>query len=266
MSIFIETRNSRSGNVNPPTESREYKLTGYTDEAAARVYAVANTPAYIDDERGRLYRQDVQMSKMGHAGYTITVPYAPRKKQAGQYTLSFDTTGGTIHITNSKETIGKYARPGEPAPIDNGGAIGVHGDEVDGTDAVVPSLKLTVSYKHPTGIITLAQIKNLARWTGKFNSAPFLTFGAGEVLFLGCTGSEGEETETSVTYQFACSESVNNLPVGDIIVADKKGWEYSWIAYEDFVDNGQPGKRPKWVYVERIYEPINLAAALGFGA
>ena len=127
VSIFVEHRDSRAGSVSPPTETRVYKLTEVVDEAAARVFAVANTPAYIDDERGRLYRQDVKLDKLGYGAHTITVPYAARKREEGQYTISFDTTGGTFHVKTSKETIASYARPAQPAPPDQRGAIGVNG-------------------------------------------------------------------------------------------------------------------------------------------
>jgi len=263
---LTENRESRTGTHLPPSETRQYYASGEGNEATVRVYAIANTPAFITDDRGTLYRQDVRISPRGYQMYSVEVPYSPRKRESGNYTISFDTTGGTVHVTTSQATVASYARPNEPAPPDQGGLIGVNGDDVEGTDVTIPALSLQVDFTHPTGIITIAQIKNLARWTGRYNTAPFLTLDAGEVLFLGCSGSEGTETETTVSYKFAASENINGLTFGDIFVTEKRGWDYAWVAYEDHEENGQPAKRPKWVYVEEVYRGINLATALGFGA
>ena len=261
---LVESRSSRSSTFLPPGETREYAASGSNDDSAVRVYAIANTPAFIDDDRGRIYRQDVSLSPVGFQQFRVSVPYAQRKRESGEYSISFDTQGGTVRVNASRNTLSKKARPNAAAPPDQGGLIGVNGEDVEGTDAVIPALRLTVDFTHPEAIITIAQIKNLARWTGRYNSAPFLTFDAGEILFLGCTGREGTETETTVSYQFAASQNAV-LNFGDILNVNKRGWDYAWVAYEEHVENGQPAQRPKWVYVEEIYEGINLAAALGFG-
>lgn len=263
---FYEARDSRVSTEIPPSLTLKYHALETTnDSAAVRVYATGATAAFVAHERGTLYRQDIKVNPRGYGVFSVEVPYAPREKESGEYQISFDTSGGSLRITNSKQTIAKYARPDQPAPPDMGGAIGVNGDDVEGAEVTIPALRLDVSFTHPEGIITLAAIKNLARWTGKVNSAPFLTFDPGEVLFLGASGSEGTDVETTIRYSFACSENIVGQIVGDITVASKKGWEVAWIAYEDHVEDGKPAKRPKWVYVERVYETINLAQALGFG-
>lgn len=263
---FNEARESRSSKSTPPSETRIYFAAGSTNETY--VYGIAITtgsPSSVAHSTGTLYRNDVQIDPVGYALWKVTVTYGQSQKEAGSYSISFDTTGGTIHITNSLETVNKYTAPGKPAAADMGGAIGVSGDEVSGTEIVIPSLKLTVDFRHPEAEITLAHIKNLARWTGKTNSGTFLTFEEGEVLFLGATGREGTDTETDVSYQFACSENLINQTIGDVVEVDKKGWEHAWIWYEDAAVGGVPVKRPRWVYVERVYEAIDMATLLGFG-
>jgi hypothetical protein len=159
----------------------------------------------------------------------------PRKRNVGSFQLSFDTTGGTVHITASKQTIAAY---GTGATVnDHKQSIGVTGPDKDpeGADVVIPVLKLTATFKHPQGIITLPQIKNLARWTGKVNSDTFLTFAPGEVLFLGCTGSEGTDSPTDIQYHFACSENLTGLSIGGITVANKLGHHLYWIQFQSGV-------------------------------
>lgn len=199
--------------------------------------------------------------------YDVTIPYGvPTTGTAGSVHLSFDTTGGTIHITASKQTIAAY---GSGAAIaDHQQAIGVTGPDKDpeGSDIVIPVLKLTATFRHSQGVITLPQIKNLARWTGKVNSDTFLTFAAGEVLFLGCTGSEGTDQPTEIQYHFACQENLTNLSIGGITVANKLGHHLYWIQYKPAIANNAGTRQPKAVYVERVYDTLPMAASLGFGA
>ena len=262
---FTEARESRSGTYSPPSERREYLAKGSNDKSFIEDYAVGGTPAFISHDNGTLYRQNFEIEPRGFELFRVVVPYGPRKVEQGEYTVDFDTTGGTVHITQSKATVASYKAPDKPDPPDMKGAIGVRGDQIDGTETVIPALKLTVTYKHPKGIITLPQIKNLARATGKVTNTTFLTFEAGEILFLGCTGREGVEVETEIKYHFAASENVENQTFGDIVGVDKKGWEHAWIRYEDAVDANQAVKKPLHLYVERVYGEANLSALLGFG-
>ena len=93
----------------------------------------------------------------------------------------------------------------------------------------------------------------------------FLTFQPGEVLFLGTTGRWGPQTETNLSYKFALSENASGLSFGELTGIDKKGWEHAWVSHRSDEDQGKGVKVPQYVYVERIYEPVALATALGFG-
>jgi hypothetical protein len=94
--------------------------------------------------------------------------------------------------------------------------------------------------------------------TGKVNSDAFRGFDAGEVLFLGCTGSRrGRHRDDlwEITFHFAVSKNRTLLEVGGITVDSKLGWEYLWTAYEAAIDTtaNMRIKSPKAVYVERVY-------------
>lgn len=261
---FEERPISRASSGKEPTITLNYVATGTQDEQYVHSYALAATPSIYPTIYGTLYRQDIQVEPGGFNVFYVTVPYGKHKHATGQFRLSFDTTGGTVTIKASKETKGKYAKPGQTAPKTNG-AIGVNGDNVEGTEIVIPALKLTVHFRHPHGVITLPRIKALANITGTINSTPFLTFAPGEVLFLGCSGSEGTDAETEVTYQFACSANADNLTIGEIAGIAKRGWDHLWIKFSSETDAGSPVMQPQYVYVERVYEEIDLAMALGFG-
>jgi hypothetical protein len=56
------------------------------------------------------------------------------------------------------------------------------------------------------------------------------------------------------------------ITVGEIEFSEpgKRGHEYMWIEYEDYVSNGHAQKRPSQVHVERVYEETDFTL-LGIG-
>jgi len=262
---FAEMPSSGNLETNPPSLQLKYFATGSSDQAYVAAFAAGATPSITATPQGVLYRQNISLSWESSAYCVVTANYGPTDKTLGSYEVSFDTAGGTVHITGSKDTVGLY--PAGQAP-DMGGAIGVNGDDVDGTDIVVPALKLTVSFRHPAGVITLPQVKTMARHTAYVNDDEFLTFAPGEVLFLGASGRWGPGTETSLQYQFACSENADGdkkLTFGDIANVVKQGHDYCWIRFKDEVVGGKPVKVPKYAYVERVYSRVDFAPLFGFG-
>ncbi len=121
--------------------------------------------------------------------WTAEFNYKPPESTAR---WSFDTTGGTIRVTHSKQTRARY--PGTGPNFNN--AIGVANGEPQGVDIVIPALKLNVTYRWPKNTVTPSYANMLATMSGCVNSD---TFGAtttplfggyapGELLFLGATG------------------------------------------------------------------------------
>ena len=260
---FHELRESRQGTANPPSVTLVYVLAGTNDPAYARTLADGTIPTIVASLYGILYREDLVLDPIGFELWRVTAPFTQRKYAIGEYRLRFSTTGGTIHITQAIDERRRYG----PGAVNNSGTIGYRSaDEIDGTEIVIPALKISCFYRHPQGVITLARIKTLARATGAVNNTSFLTFDPGEVLFLGCDGGEGSQTETEVEYQFAMSENATGLTIGSIAGVEKLGWEYIWIKYKDKPVNGKPTKEPEAVYVDQVYKELPLSAILGFGA
>jgi len=249
---------------NPPSATYRYKITEITDENTATAYALAMSPAMVSTVYGVLYRDDMRIRRTAYNQWSTEIPYGVAKNETGEWTWDFDTTGGTVHITNAKEELRRYAFEGT-AP-DQLGAIAVDGDEVKGTEIVIPAMKLNVTYKHPLGIMTLARAKFLSNITGMTNSDTFLSFAPGEVLFLGARGSDGTTAEAAIGYQFAMSANLTGQTIGSIAGVVKRGWEVAWIRYRDAITTDQQVRTAKHVYVDRVYDEIAMATALGFGA
>ncbi len=178
--------------------------------------------------------------------------------------FSFDTGGGSQHITQSIATVSKH---GPDASDVLGGAIGFDGENIAGVDITVPVYNFTETHFFPDEVVTNAFKGNLFRITGKVNSDHFRGLRAGECLFLGASGSRrGEDGDWEITFKFAGSPNREGITIGDIGGISKKGWEYLWVQYADEVDDGPKVlvKKPTAVYIEKVYEEAAFSG-LGIG-
>lgn len=262
-----ETPDSRSETLRPPSYTLQYRVVGEPNDANVHLIALNNTPVTATRNFAVLHRQDIQIEPDGWANYLVTVPYGPLKREVGEVSFTFDTSGATINVKAAREHVATYAAAGLVASGDqHAGAIGVTGDgDVEGVDIVVPALKLTYQFKHPQAQITEAQVRVMAGWTGATNADVFRGFQPGELLFLGASGSDGSNSEAEVSYQYVASSNTSNLTVGAISGIAKKGHDAFWIEFEDEVDEGSPVRQPKRVHIERVYDAINFQAAFPWG-
>ena len=263
---FITIPDGISSTANPPTQTHHFMIAEVSDANTAISYAIASTPSVVATVYGILYRDDVRVNRTAYNQWKVEVPYGVKKNASGDWTWEFDTTGGTVHITNAKEELRRY--PTATAP-DQKGAISVDADKVEGTEIIIPAMKINVQFRHPLGVVTLARAKFLSNMTGKTNSDTFLTFAPGEVLFLGARGSDGSEAEAMISYQFAMASNVTGLTIGSVAGVAKRAWEVAWIRYKDTITTADSKERPtreaQFVYVDRVYDEVAMAAALGFG-
>ena len=175
--------------------------------------------------------------------------------ETGDSTFSFDTGGGTQHLTQSIQTVGRYSNSGTPP--DFKGAIGVTHDSVEGVDITVPVFNFSETHYLPASQVTNSYKGKLFRLTGTVNNAAFRGLAIGECLFLGASGSQrGTGEDWEITFRFAGSQNKTGLTVGDITGIDKKGWEYLWVRYDDIDDDESKTivKQPMAAYVEKVYE------------
>jgi hypothetical protein len=259
--LFDEMPDTRGGTSDPPTQNRVYVATGEFDENVVKANAYVLTPAVVALPEGLVYRNQLSLRPAGYDVYYVDVAYG-ENKNVGEWTFRFDTTGGTINIKASKETVAVFP-PGDKDRY--GGLIGVNKDDVDGADVVIPALKWTIDYKHPQGVVDIGYSKLLAEQTGKVNSDVFLQSFPGEVLFLGGSGGDGTTSEMTVSLQFAFSPNLSGKIVGAITDIEQQGWHVPWIKFKDDVAAGLPVKQPEFVFIERVREYLAMASFFGFG-
>ncbi|MCR4414629.1 MAG: hypothetical protein NUV77_19605 [Thermoguttaceae bacterium] len=228
-----------------------YIVCGTADDLEASAALLSASPATYNG----LVRQYRRLERIAEDAWEGTVHYGRREPvQTGDVTWEFDTTGGTQKLTQSLATIGAYAPPGQTAPNFQG-AIGVTHDSVEGVDITVPVFSFSLRATLADNLVTPAYRATIFGLTGRVNNAPFWGFAAGEVLFLGATGTKKNAEDWEITYRFSASPNMTNIPVGPITVASKKGWEYLWVRYADDVDGTakRAVKRPLAAYVEQVY-------------
>jgi len=254
---IIELYKSGEGveSVDNPSAVLLYVVTGTDDDAEIRTTIAANVPANYAD----LPIQDYDFRPLGNGIWEVAVHYG-LKKQTNQSSFSFDTGGGTAHITNSIATVGWY-----PANAPNcQGAIGISGDSVEGVDITVPVYNFSETHYLPAAFIDGAYKATLFALTGKVNGYAFKGFAAGEVLFLGASGSQRGTEDWEISYKFAASPNMTGLSVGALSGIAKGGWQHLWVLYSDDVDQNTLIKRPIAAYVEQVYWPGDFSL-LGIG-
>mgnify|MGYP001198524681 CR=1 FL=1 len=223
----------------------------WADEETNEATVLADFLSEVGDTYGPLglSRSEVVVEATAREDlWRISTTYSLRGAVDSQ--IEFDTSGGSAHIQHSLQTIAAYGS----SPPNFHNAIGVNGDRIDGCDKTVPVFNFSIRARVANTILTGAYIIALRNLTGKVNNAEFYGFAAGEVLFLGASGSRTGSDNYTIQYKFAASENATGLSVGSISGIAKKGWEYLWIRFREDVDENSLIKRPVHVYVERIYE------------
>lgn len=197
---------------------------------------------------------------------TATYGSAEQQKDTNESSFSFDTTGGTFKILQSKSTSNKYAASGT-AP-DMKGAINANSESVDGVDITISQYGFSETHYLADTDVTDTYKGILYALTGSVCDASFKGCAEGEALFLGARGQKRGRGDWEITFNFAGSPNVTGLSIGDITGIAKKGWEYLWVWYTKKTQGSGANKIltqvPKFVYVEVVYDEKDLSL-LGIG-
>ncbi|MBI1389922.1 MAG: hypothetical protein GC154_15890 [bacterium] len=262
MAVTVQERYGRR--LSDDSAELLYLIRGTSDDATARTALSAAAPTTHDG----LPISDIEVEELeGLDAYLGTVQYAPPDfEPPAEPSFSFDTSGGTQHITQSLSTPGRYAPAGKTAP-NYQGAIGVTASDVTGVDITIPIYQFSETHYLPSATVTNAYKGTLFSLTGRVNNADFRGLNNGECLFLGASGSKREsEDDWEIAFRFAGSPNKTNLVIGDITVSSKKGWEYLWVRYAEAEDVAAKMliQKPVAAYVEQVYEYGDFSA-MGIG-
>lgn len=251
-----------------------YSIEGTTSDTDAQSALVAFAPAAYPTGGGLLLRESLLVEPTEAPGvWGGYVRFTSRPDDtAGRF--SFDSTGGTAHITQSIITTNSAIRQGGPYTVipNFSRAIGVTNDGVDGVDIVVP--KCNFSEQYVFNAFDWDYRRRVIQLTGTVNNAAFRGWRKGEVLFLGATGAFRQDNKFDVTFNFAVSEGVYGpleIAPGLVIPGTpdspaKYGWEYVWVQYLTDVDTSAHAlvRMPVVAMVEQVY-PYGDFRLLGIG-
>lgn len=262
MAIF-EKFQSRDFELTKKTGSIDlaYFITESDDEQVVMNTLLANRPAQYNG----LICQSAKVSQEGPGVWIGECHYGGEdeedsqdKTKPGEFTFTFDTGGGKQKITSSPaDKFQAYNRPGKIAPSFQGG-INATDKDVEGVEIIVPALKFSLALRTPRGRLNDEYALKVGNLTGKVNQNQFLSFDNRTVLFMGATGSykSGENIESEITLNFEYSPHKRNIKIGDIVVAEKGGWDYLWVYFRNEDDLGAKCivHQPYAAYVHKLYE------------
>lgn len=263
MAVTIEevmaSREITSGNS--PAVTLKYIVRGTAISSGVLALAESTAPAeYNGQERQTVRIEPEFVDEAANTGiWNVTASYGPPRTNsvmaAGESQYSFDTGGGTQHITQAKAQQ-VFAVSGTTAPEYNK-AIGVTRDSVEGVDIVVPVYNWSETHVLDDETVTEAYKITLFNLTGRTNNATFRGFAAGEVLFLGASGTSRSDGKWEITFKFAASP--NRTDIGDIpgiTVTSKTGWQYLWVEYSSEEDptSHRMTQKPLTASVATVYD------------
>lgn len=292
---WIEDNSSRSATIHrlgkkaESTMSRSYKVFGTTDDAVLHAEANATITGSLafwqyPGANVQLMAESYSVEYLGDDAWHVTINYSKDGADGDEpdplrRSRSFDTSGGTLHITQC-QAVGAganldFEKRFPPEATNMSGAIGVDGSNVNGVDIIVPALSWTETYDVPSQFVTSAYIKSVAGLTGTVNNAAFRSFAKGEVLFTGASGSQDWDSQKgngpwSLSYKFTASpnagagQTMPAITIGNINNIEKGGHEYLWVRYEPKVDQTALIQHPKAVYVNKVYREADFSG-LGIG-
>lgn len=238
-----------------------YVANGTDDPKFVRAFARNYAPRIVALPEGNVYQQDVEVTPRSRLIHHVRVIYGPKDEMPGAITWGSSSTGGTVHITAGISSVARFPAGAE----DYKGLINVDGDEVLGADVQIPVSQRWVEFTHPLGVVTWAHCDHLDNLVACVNSKPFMKKKPGEVLYLGYSAEDGSNKEATVRHDFGISQNRNGFQIGDIAGISKDGHDLLWMSYKVPAGGAQPGRAVRAVYVERVYERVDLAAELGFG-
>lgn len=295
---WVEDNSSRSATIHrlgrkaTSTYVKSWKIFGSSDDVS--VHADVNATLwqsymfwqYPGQPQNRLQAESYTLEYLGDNAWQLQVTYSKdggeddEQRDPLKRSRSFDTGGATQHITQAL-TIEGFPQgeqrfwTGSPAAPNMNGAIGVDGETVQGVDIVVPQLTWTETYDVPNLYVKADYIKAVSGLTGSVNNAAFRGFAAGEVLFMGCSGSQQWDSDKgdgpwNLSYKFVASanqgagKTFPSITIGAITGIERDGHDYLWVLYEPDVQSQTLLKKPKFVYVNKVY-PRRDFRALGIG-
>lgn len=246
-----------------------YAIFGAADETDAKATALASIPTTYNG----IPRSGISgLECINATTWKVTARYAQPDSSGGsdtavlENTFTFETGGGTQTVRQSFDGFSnKFVAGGPPGGTWVDSAINFDGENVNGVDIVIPQYQWAETFWFDPALVTNEYRRILANRTSTVNASAFRGYDAGEVMFLGASGSKQGNGWWQITFKFARERNRTGLQIGAITGISKTGWQYMWVRYEDDVADNSLIKKPKAVHVETLYTPYEWDS-MGIGS
>lgn len=255
-----------SGEFVIQTATLEYLAFGSSDDnvSDAREAAEATIPKTYGDLPLSSFAPEPYAENLNLRVWKITANYGKANRTdatpggaGSENEVSFEIRGETVHVQQSIQTLHTFRAPWQKSEIKTGGALNVDISNgvvtVQGVDDTTGVFAFSETKTFENSAITQTYKKNVLALYNKTNTLPFRGHKAGEVLFLGMSGSRsGPGGRWNMRFSFAVNPEATNLILGEITIPKKGGWEYLNISYRTHLDGGELTKVPAQVSVEQL--------------
>lgn len=238
------------------TRSRVYQVVA-ANESDAEAAVVARVQADL----GGLYLNglpltDVDVEETNVPGvWTGTALFSLRQTELETPRTQFDFSQETQRRKFALETVAYGDKP----PQMNGAIAAQTQDGrvvVDGVDVFASAFTFSKTKIYPLTIVDNSFLAIVSSVHLHWNLRPFAGFPKGEVLFLGCSGSQRDNTTYECTFRFAQKTNEKIVIPGIKQQIIKGGWQELDILWETNVDSANAALSPKAraAYVHNIYQ------------
>ena len=195
-----------------------------------------------------------------------------------QHALSFNTIGGSQHITCSLAHIQTYNASGGLVTTPQDGLLNCAPDgNVSGIDIDVAAYNFQIVMYVPPTVVEAGYIDLLNQLTDTVNANTFtitidgviLNFAPGSARFLGAQGSIRAYGDWEITGNFsvllnADGDQLPKITVGGISGITKRGWDYLSIQYAAAADgtNNFLANTPAFAFVDQVYRYQNWSGLI----
>jgi len=272
MTITVDEKPESRSTVVGQSHERIYLIRGTDDQAQAAAALLLETPAEVDGLALTTAKTDPISIDEDHPDACLWLGVASYSQRStttitlGDIIIQGTTGGGTQTQRVSVAPSTGYAPPGKVAPnFDD--AINVNGDTADGVEIGLRQFEFTVTKVFPsTAYPDLADIYPRC-WTWNDVQVIYtdsetgltLILEMGECLFKGVDFGRARG-DGGIEFVYHMAASPNQAPIavgGNIVVANKLGWEYLWLFFakkEDAIAK-MVVTVPTAAYVAPVYYP-----------
>lgn len=255
----FETGDSRGGSSR--NWDREYYAYGSSDEGEIVAAVLSFGPSNVTGLLVRDY--DAKEIDDSLTLWKVTLKYGtgenfPPDVDSWDYKFSFQAPSAQIY--QSLSTISAVGTD----PEDFKGAINVVVDggkqRVEGFNLAPPAEVFTIGYYPAASGFSTSYQNTIRGLVGKVANATYKGCPAGSIMLSRASGGMKSSEQASLEFGFAFVENQTSIPVGDLTVPAKDGFDLLWPYYDDSVGGSELIKTPRWAYVERIWYRADLNA------